>query len=292
MKSGTRRPLLEVLVWAVTVFALMGLGLIPIYAFVPDLSTFNGNLPPGELALLGLGIELGATSPTVAAILVAWLMPGAGGARALFRQIKRWRIPAIWYVIAFFLPVPLLLTANLIWIALGKPLDVWLTLPAGLGIAFSIGASVVPPLGEELGWRGFAQARLQQRWPALSSAIVVGILWSTWHLWPLAVPGGAKLFLPSDVVQTYVRLIATAVIYAWIYNSTHGALLPVIVAHAGHNIWTTFIPGSSNDPTHLGPLIGSVLYFVVAVGVVLVTNPRTLTRTRPPRPNHRLASAQ
>src|SRR5207249_9890528 len=28
---------------------------------------------------------------------------------------------------------------------------------------------------------------------------------STWHLWPLVVPGGAKLFLPSDVAQTYIR---------------------------------------------------------------------------------------
>ena len=269
--------------WAVLVFGLMGIGVIPLYVFVPDLSKFNGNLPPAELALVGIGVELGAISPSLAAFLVARFMPGAGGARALFRQLKRLRIAPIWYAIALFLPVPLLLAANLIWIGLGKHLDVWIMMPAGATAALSIGASIVPPLGEEFGWRGFAQPRLQQRYGALSAAIVVGIMWSTWHLWPLAVPGGPKLFLPSDVLQTYMRLIGTAIIYAWIYNSTGGSLVAVMIAHAGHNVWTSFIPGASNDPTHLGPVIGSAMYFVVAICVVLVTNRRSLTR--PVRPN-------
>ena len=280
-KPRMTRPGLEVLVWVGAVFGLMALGMIPLYLFVPDLSKFGGNLTPTKLALLGLGVELGAVSPTLAAFLVARFMPGAGGVRALVRQLKRWRAPVRWYAVALLLPVPILLAADLIWIALGKNLDVWFMVPTGTAAAFSIGASIVPPFGEEFGWRGFAQPRLQQRFGALLAALIVGVMWSTWHLWPLAVPGGAKLFLPSDVVQTYVRLIGTAIIYAWIYNSTGGNLVAVIIAHAGHNIWTSFIPGASNDPTHLGPVIGSVLYFAVAIGVVLATNRRTLTR--PPR---------
>jgi membrane protease YdiL (CAAX protease family) len=118
---------------------------------------------------------------------------------------------------------------------------------------------------------------LQQRFGALWAAIVIGILWSTWHLWPLLAPGGANLFLPSDVVQTYVRLIGTAVIYAWIYNSTGGSLLAVMVAHAGHNLGTSLIPDPSNDPSHLKPIIDAILYLVVAVVVVFATNHRTLT---------------
>jgi hypothetical protein len=68
------------------------LALIPFYLFAPDLSKFTGNLPPAQLALLGVGVELTACAPSLAAILVAWRMPGAGGARALFRQMKRWRV--------------------------------------------------------------------------------------------------------------------------------------------------------------------------------------------------------
>jgi membrane protease YdiL (CAAX protease family) len=243
---------------------------------VPDLSKFTGNLPPAELAMLGIGVELAAVGPSLAAILVAWRMPGAGGARSLFRQLKHWRVHPIWYFTALLLPVPILLVADVIWMALGRQSLVWLTVPAAL--PFAIGATIVPPLGEEFGWRGFAQPRLQSRVGALWAAVIVGAMWSTWHLWPLAVPGGAKLFLPSDVAQTFIRLISTAVIYAWIYNSTGGSLPAVMVAHAAHNIDSGFIPGASIDPTHLGPLLGALCYAGVAIIVVLATNRGTLTR--------------
>jgi len=271
-----RAPERQVLVWAALIAILSGLGLIPFYAFVPDLSTFTGNLPTAELALLGIGVELAAVGPSLAAILVAWRMPGAGGAGSLFRQIKHWRVHPIWYLIALLLPVPILLAADVIWMALGRQSLVWLTVPGA--VPFAIGAAIVPPLGEEFGWRGFAQPRLQRRVGALWAAVIVGAMWSTWHLWPLAVPGGAKLFLPSDVAQTFIRLISTAVIYAWIYNSTGGSLPAVMVAHAAHNIASSFIPGASVDPTHLGPLLGSFCYAAAAIIVVLATNRGTLTR--------------
>src|SRR5256884_6959074 len=91
------------------VAALSGLGLVPFFAFVPDLSKFTGNLPPAELALLGIGVELAAVGPSLAAILVAWRMPGAGGARSLFRQLKHWRGDPTWYLVAPPLSLPLFL---------------------------------------------------------------------------------------------------------------------------------------------------------------------------------------
>ena len=278
--DNPRLPLRPVLVWVAILAALSVIGLLPFYAFVPDLSKFTGNLPPAELALLGIGVELAAVGPSLAAILVAWRMPGAGGARSLFRQFKHWRVHPIWYLVALLLPVPILLGADVIWMALGKQSLVWLTVPSA--VPFAIGAALVPPLGEEFGWRGFAQPRLQSRIGALWAAVIVGTLWSTWHLWPLVVPGGAKLFLSTDVAQTYIRLISTAVIYAWIYNSTGGSLLAVMVAHAAHNIDSSFIPGASIDPAHLGPLLGSLCYAAAAIIVVLATNRGTLTR-RPQR---------
>src|SRR2546429_1906879 len=107
-----RLPLRPVLVWVALVAAISGLGLVPFYAFVPDLSKFTGNLPPAELALLGIGVELAAVGPSLAAILVAWRMPGAGGARSLFRQLKHWRGEPPWFFIAPLLPLPALLPAD------------------------------------------------------------------------------------------------------------------------------------------------------------------------------------
>ncbi len=45
-------------------------------------------------------------------------------------------------------------------------------------------------LGEEPGWRGFAQPRLQARYGALLGTIVLGVLWSLWHLPLISDPGG------------------------------------------------------------------------------------------------------
>jgi len=188
--DNPRLPLRPVLVWAALVAIISGLGLIPFYAFVPDLSKFTGNLPAAQLALLGIAVELAAVGPSLAAILVAWRMPGAGGARSLFRQFRHWRVHPIWYLIALLLPIPILLAADVIWMALGRQSLVWLTVPGA--IPFTIGAALVPPLGEEFGWRGFAQPRLQRRLGALWAAVIVGILWSTWHIWPVFVPGGLE----------------------------------------------------------------------------------------------------
>src|SRR2546429_3341168 len=126
--DNPRLPLRPVLVWAALVAIISGLGLIPFYAFVPDLSKFTGNLPAAQLALLGIAVELAAVGPSLAAILVAWRMPGAGGARSLFRQFTHWRVAPIWGFVALLLPVPILLPADVILVALGKQTLVWVSL--------------------------------------------------------------------------------------------------------------------------------------------------------------------
>src|SRR2546430_10101139 len=116
--DNPRSPLRPVLVWAALVATISGLGLVPFYAFVPDLSKFTGNLPPAELALLGIGVELAAVGPSLAPILVAWRMPGAGGARPLFRQLKHWRGRAPLDLGGVVLPAPAVVAGEVILLAL------------------------------------------------------------------------------------------------------------------------------------------------------------------------------
>jgi len=76
-------------------------------------------------------------------------------------------------------------------------------------------------------------------------------------------------------VTQYLRLIATSVIYAWIYNGTKGSLFLVMVAHAAHNFTVDLMPQVGGSPA-----IVAWSYVAVAIAVALMTDPRTLGRRR------------
>src|SRR5438128_1674045 len=274
-----------VVAWAVLVFALLFLGLAPLYVLHQDLAKLNANSSSAPPIVI-IGILLTAWTPAIAALLIAWRWPSAGGVRSLLKPLTRWRIHVGWYLVAILGPIPLLLLADLIYVALGGAApQQWIALPSGTAegglaaIPFTIGAIVAGALGEELGWRGFGQPRLQRWIGALGATIVIGILWSTWHLWPVAVLGGRSLFSWTDFTQTYMRLTSTAILYAWLLNGSRGSLLLVLVAHGAFNLDTSIVQTPASDIPPI-PIIVAVLHGLAALAVIIATNPRTLTRRR------------
>jgi membrane protease YdiL (CAAX protease family) len=141
------------------------------------------------------------------------------------------------------------------------------------GLPFIIFGSL---LAEEPGWRGFAQPRLQMRHGALAASVFIGLLWSTWHLWYVILPGGFSNVTGTDAVATYIRLTSTAVVYAWMYNSTDGSLLITMLAHLGHNLAASLIPAAGDGGRQ--HLVNAMAYLVAAVVVVVITEPQTLRR--------------
>ena len=260
----------SVVAWAALLFALTFVGALPLVVGGMDLNNLPGSSP--ILPLATAGIVLIAYAPTLAALLVA---SRSGDVRALLRQVRTWRVGVYWYALVLVGPFVLILSADLIYVAFGgAPPESWLIFPTSLAF---IGPLVAGSLGEELGWRGFAQPRLQPRYGALGASIVIGIIWGTWHLWPAITVAGFSDLTTPDLVQTYIRLISTAIIYAWIYNSTNGSLFLVMVAHAGHNLATEMV-GTPAEGSQIVPLLIALLYLTVALVVVLVTDPRTLSR--------------
>ena len=85
------------------------------------------------------------------------------------------------------------------------------------------------PLLEELGWRGFALPMLQDKFNALGSSLILGLLWGAWHL-PLILAYG-------DNIPAYLALmIAHTILMSWVFNSTAGSLLIAILFHASLNV--------------------------------------------------------
>src|SRR6266550_4393996 len=259
--------------WVVALFAITGIGMAPLFFYQLDLSklTFSSPIP----LIVGIGIELTAYAPTLAALAVAGLMLGGGGIRRLMRPVIHWRVGVHWYAIALVGPSLLFLAGDVIRFAVGAALPgTWFAVPGTAAFAFLIGALIAGSFGEEVGWRGVGQRELQQKYGALWAAVLVGVIWSLWHLWPVAAPGGLGSTTWSEAGLTFVRLIATSVIYAWLFNSTRGSL--VMLAHAGHNLAVRLVP-PADSVQHGDPVVTS-LYVVAAVVVVLWAGSRWLSR--------------
>lgn len=215
-------------------------------------------------------IIINAYAPPVSALVATALFFKLAGIKDLLRGILRWRVGLRWYMLALLGPLLLILLGNLLYMA-GGGRPQWKTFFDFSVVLIGIGPILAGCL-EEIAWRGFGQRLLQQHYMALTAAVIVGAIWATWHLWPLFAPGGSEQIVVADIIQTYVRLIATAIIYAWIYNSTKGSLLIVMLAHASHNISLYLMPA----PDQTIALIIAGAYLVTATVVVRIAGARTL----------------
>ena len=90
---------------------------------------------------------------------------------------------------------------------------------------------------EELGWRGYALPRLQQRYGALVASVILGLFWAGWHIPAWFTPGSGQDAISFPVFV--VNVTAAAIILTWLYNSTGGSLPIVILAHTVFDLCTT-----------------------------------------------------
>jgi membrane protease YdiL (CAAX protease family) len=272
----------QMVAWVVLLFVLLFLCVLPFIiggVSLPGLGKVSSSSP--LFALCVTGMTLTGFTPMLSALLVLWLSPRAGQVSSYLRQIKTWHVGIGWYSLALLGPVVLLVLGTGLNLLLGGgPPKQWLVLPSPSnpgpgGLVFFV-VQLVLSFAEEYGWRGFALPRLQKRYGALVASILIGLVWGTYHLW--IVPICPHCLSLTDVLVTqYLRLIATSVIYGWMYNSTKGSLFLVMVAHAGHNTATNVLPGVGGSP-----VIVALSYVAVAIVVVLMTKPRTLSRSNNP----------
>jgi membrane protease YdiL (CAAX protease family) len=132
--------------------------------------------------------------------------------------------------------------------------------------------------GEEFGWRGFALPRLQAKYSALASSLILGCVWVLFHL-PLFFTrgggvGGNMSSTPFLAFALYI--LSGTVLVTWIYNNTRGSMLFAYLMHAAFNTWSGVFASAS--PDGLIFWIQGIILSVAAVIVVVVYGPAQLSR--------------
>jgi hypothetical protein len=87
------------------------------------------------------------------------------------------------------------------------------------------------PLWEEIGWRGFFLPRLQLRYSAFHSSLIIGVIWGLWHL-PIILainPYGDKSIIYFLFI--FLGCIAISILQTGIFNVTKGSLLACVLLH-------------------------------------------------------------
>jgi membrane protease YdiL (CAAX protease family) len=168
---------------------------------------------------------------------VATFADGQGPAvKELFRSCFRWKVSLLWWLYALLLPCAWAVTAPVAWgLTHGGIGPIRITQVISLFASsrfiqsFSTG-----PLGEEAGWRGFLLPRLLQRYPPLKASLVLGLIWSFWHV-PLYY--STMIALPTVAIRFFITTTCMSVLLAILFLRGCRSVLLTMLLHYTYNVW-------------------------------------------------------
>jgi membrane protease YdiL (CAAX protease family) len=231
---------------------------------------------------------IGAFAPTLAAIGLTVFHEGGRGLRRLLGRLLKWRVHVGWYAFALLGPAALSLAGTSLSVAFGgvlpdfphPPFVDQYPLPpelssvtpwAFLPLVFLQYLLLSSPIGEEIGWRGYALPRLQSQQTALAASLALGMTWALWHL-PLALTRGHPV--SEEFFGWFVLgIVADAVLFTWLYNSTGGSLLLVVLFHTSIAVTGLFLATANATP-----LLELLLKWITVGVVVIVFGAANLAR--------------
>jgi membrane protease YdiL (CAAX protease family) len=177
----------------------------------------------------------GLFAPALAACIVVWITGGRTEVGRLIRKLAIWRVGWFWYLVALALPFALSYIVAMLagYIDPGSDFQLAPITPLA-AIVF------VLVVGEEIGWRGYAQSQLEKSFTPLLAAIILGVLWGFWHLPNFFIPGlpHNDIPLPAYIVYT----ISLSILAAWLLKYTHGSVLIATLFHGSTNTFGFLTP--------------------------------------------------
>ena len=196
----------------------------------------------------------GAYGPTLAALILTRRAEGAAAVRDLLRRLLRWRVAPVWYAFALFVPITVAagaLALSTFRATAFAAFDPW----PGLSIAPLALVAGLPfgPLGEELGWRGYAQPRLLESTGLWKSSLILGVAWTFWHTPMFWFPGAAiPSFLDPSILSVglyLAQITAEACLLTFLYVVSRGSVLLAVLFHLSFNTAGTILYRMFPEPS-------------------------------------------
>jgi membrane protease YdiL (CAAX protease family) len=226
-------------------------------------------------------VILGVWGPSLAAIVVTAVFYGKDGLKRFFGRLNfkeglKWFLP----LLGFFLVIGLTggyIGAAATGIEYNPKFWGWAWVAQVMLMQL-----LIPGIGEEFGWRGFALQRLQHIMTPLKATLVIAFFHLLWHA-PTYWLGQGMHNVPA--IWAVFFLLPVTILFTWAYNKSNGSILVSIFFHAtmGATLsYTAFLPGEDVvvlSPELLtmtwlpdglmGPYLGvAVLYWVLAIYVL------------------------
>ena len=208
----------------------------------------------------------GSWMPNLAAVTVTGVLAGRKGIRQLLGKFFAYRIAVRWYLVAL-IPFPLAFVgAGLYRLAGGAA-------PGNMGLSVSFWAGLIllnllqGATGEEAGWRGFALPRLLETHGPVRASLILGLLWSFWHLPLWFLSGYSGLDLLVYVLTFSVSIISLTFLLTWITSKTPNSLIPIVITHFSFNAGLNLVDarGLGFGPTLSLLAITAGIYLVTAI---------------------------
>jgi membrane protease YdiL (CAAX protease family) len=224
--------------------------------------------------------------PAIAAFILVGVTGGRSALRNLLGKLGHWRVGIAWYLFVFIFPLLVRLAAVGIDVLMGGELPDFMS-PAGMPVGISpvlliplvfLAVLFQAGLAEEIGWRGYALPGLLQRYSALASSIILGIIWWLWHFHPM----NYAIYRPM-AFQFLFNILAVTILLTWVYNNTDGSILLVVLFHTASNVCDWIVPTKMGlaEITSLRPsIIQGVLTWILAIVIVIFFGAKHLSRKR------------
>lgn len=220
-------------------------------------------------------INIGVFGPMIGAFSVTYLREKKEGIIKLWKKFWNIDIKLKWLIITVFLYPLINATAFFCAILIDQkiPEIVYLAQPLIIIPTFLRYFFLGGPFNEEFGWRGYALGRLQVKWNAFISSLILGFIWGFWHLPLFYIPGTAQEGLPF--VLYVITVMGLSILFTWVYNNTNGNVLIAMLFHQMYNFSIYLFPFTN---TGYGIYFMGGFLFITTVLVVLIYKPEKLMK--------------